>query len=96
MTGIRINELLSLKVHELQRLLESNWIPIDRSKRGPANHKAFITGEGRKLVNERKRDFEFLFLIKNPDSYIFTSESKHYQMLSRETITRDKKTLDSR
>jgi site-specific recombinase XerD len=88
-TGIRINELLPLKVGQLQRLLESHWIGIDRSKRGPANHKAFLTREGKKLVEERKKDFEFLFLLKNPDSYIFTSESNHHQMLSRETITRD-------
>ena len=27
--------------------------------------------------------------MKNPNSYIFTSESNHAQMLSRETITRD-------
>jgi len=88
-TGVRINELLPLKVGQLQTLLESHWIGIDRSKRGPANHKAFLTREGRKLVDERKKDFEFLFLMKNPDSYIFTSESNHHQMLSRETITRD-------
>ena len=90
-TGIRINELLPLKVHQLQTLLESHWIGIDRSKRGPANHKAFLTCEGKKLVEERKKDFEFLFLMKNSDSYIFTSESKHDQMLSRETITKDVK-----
>jgi hypothetical protein len=71
-----------LKVHQLQTLLESHWIGIDRSKRGPANHKAFLTGEGKKLVNERKKDFEFLFLMKNLDSYIFPSESTHDQMLS--------------
>ena len=88
-TGIRINELLPLKVHQLQTLLESYWIGIDRSKRGPANHKAFLTREGRKLVDEREKDFEFLFLMKNPDSYIFTSESNYHQMLSGETITRD-------
>jgi integrase len=88
-TGIRINELLPLKVGQLQTLLRSNWIGIDRSKRGPANHKAFLTREGRKLIDEREKDFEFLFLMKNPDSYIFTSESNHFQMLSRETITRD-------
>lgn len=88
-TGIRINELLPLKVGQLQTLLKSNWIGIDRSKRGPANHKAFLTREGRKLIDEREKDFEFLFLMKNRDSYIFTSESNHLQMLSRETITRD-------
>ena len=66
-----------------------NWIGIDRSKRGPTSHKAFLTREGKKLVEERKKDFEFLFLMKKPESYIFTSELNHYQMLSRETITRD-------
>jgi len=88
-TGIRINELLPLKVGQLQTLLESYWIGIDRSKRGPSNHKVFLTREGRKLVDERKKDFEFLFLMKNPDSYIFTSESNNNKMLRRETITRD-------
>ena len=88
-TGIRINELLPLKVGQLQTLLKSHWIGIDRSKRGSANHKAFLTRKGKKLVEERKKDFEFLFLMKNPDSYVFTSESNHDQMLSRETITRD-------
>jgi len=88
-TGIRINELLPLKVGQLQTLLESHWIGIDRSKRGPANHKAFLTREGKKLVKERKKDFEFLFLLKNMDSYVFTTESNHDRMLSRETITRD-------
>ena len=88
-TGIRINELLPLKVGQLQILLEFRWLGIDRSKRGPSNHKAFLTRQERKLVDERKKDFEFLFLMKNPDSYIFTSESNHHQMLSRETITRD-------
>ena len=88
-TGIRINELLPLKVGQLQTLLESHWIGIDRSNRGPANHKAFLTREGKKLVEERKKDFDFLFLMKNSNSYIFTSESNHAKMLSRETITRD-------
>jgi site-specific recombinase XerD len=88
-TGIRINELLPLKVYQLQTLLEYHWIGIDRSKRGPANHKAFLTREGKKLVEKRKKDFEFIFLMKNESSYIFTSESNHDKMLSRETITKD-------
>ena len=56
-TGIRINELLSLKVNQLQTLIEENWITIDRSKRWPSNHKAFLTSEGKKIVKARKRDF---------------------------------------
>ena len=88
-TGIRINELLPLKVGQLQTLLEAHWIAIDRSKRGPANHKAFLTREGKKVMDERRKDFNFLFLMKDMDSYVFTSELNHKKMLSRETITRD-------
>jgi site-specific recombinase XerD len=88
-TGIRISELLPLKVVQLKTLLEEGWISIDRLKRGPANHKAFLTAEGKKLVKARKRDFEFLFLMKDKDSYVFTSDRKPNQMLRRETINLD-------
>jgi len=88
-TGIRIGELLSLKVGQLETLLKEGWISIDRLKRGPANHKAFLTLEGKKLVKARKRDFEFLFLMKDKDSYVFTSDRKPNQTLRRETLTMD-------
>ena len=60
-TGVRINELLSLKVHQLKTLFEENWIVIDRSKRGPSNHKAFLTKEGKKLCMTDKRIFNLFF-----------------------------------
>ena len=88
-TGIRINELLPLKVFQLQTLVEEGWVAIDRSKGGPANHKAFLTKEGKKLVKDRQKDFQFIFLMKEPDSYIFTNESNHSKILTRETITKD-------
>ena len=87
--GTRISELLSLKEGQLETLLEEGWISIDRLKRGPSNHKAFLTWEGKKLVKDRKRDFEFLFLMKSKDSYVFTSDRKPNQMLSRQTLTMD-------
>jgi len=88
-TGIRIGELLSLKVGQLETLLEEGWISIDRLKRGPANHKAFLTAEGKKLVKARKRDFEFLFLMKDKDSYVFTSDRNPDRPLGRQAITMD-------
>ena len=88
-TGIRISELLPLKVGQLETLLAEGWISIDRLKRGPSNYKAFLTSEGKKLVKARKRDFEFLFLMKNKDSYVFTSDRNLNQMLRRETIMMD-------
>jgi integrase len=72
-TGIRINELLPLKVNQLQTLIEENWIAIDRSKRGPSNHKAFLNKEGKKIIQDRQKDFEFIFLMKEPNSYVFSS-----------------------
>ena len=88
-TGIRISELLPLKVGQLESLFKEGWIGIDRLKKGPANHKAFLTSEGKKLVKARKKDFKFLFAMKSKDSYIFTSDRKPYKMLRRETITMD-------
>jgi hypothetical protein len=44
-----------------------------------------------KLLEEKiidRQDFELLFLMKQPDSYIFTSDLKHHQMLRRESIPR--------
>lgn len=35
--GVRINELLPLKVSQFQTLLEHHWIAVDRSKRSPSN-----------------------------------------------------------
>ena len=88
-TGIRIGELLSLKVGQLETLVEEGWISIDRLKRGPANHKAFLTSEGKRIIKLRKRDFEFLFLMKDKDSYVFTSDRKPNQIIQRQTITMD-------
>lgn len=88
-TGIRINELLDIKVTQLETLTKEYWIAIDRSKRGPSNHRAFLTKEGKKIMQDRKKDFEFIFLIKNPDAYIFTSEANHYKKLRREAITKN-------
>src|SRR5210317_2671913 len=88
-TGIRINELLPLKVNQLKTLVEENWIAIDRSKRGPSNHKAFLNKEGKQIINNRQKDFKFIFLMKEPDSYVFSAESNHSKQLGRVVITKD-------
>ena len=85
-TGIRISELLSLKMKQVESLFTTHWIAIDRAKRGPANHKAFLTKEGSRIMQERRSDFEFLQLFKNGDSYIFTAENSK-KPLSREAFT---------
>ena len=73
---------------------DSSWLcrgssqKLYRSKRGPSNHKAFLTKEGKKIIQDRKKDFQFILLIKEPDAYVFTSEVKHYRKLRRESITK--------
>jgi len=88
-TGIRINELLPLKIKQLQTLVHEYWIGIDRSKRGPSNHKAFLTKEGKKIIKDRQKDFELIFLMKEPDSYLFTPESYCSKPIRREVITKE-------
>ena len=75
MTGIRINELLPLKVNQLKTLVEENWIAIDRSKRGPSNHKAFLTKKGKKMIHDQKKNFQLIFLMKEPNAYVFSPET---------------------
>jgi len=85
-TGIRISELLPLKMNQVESLFTKHWISIDRAKRGPANHKAFLTKEGSKIMKERRSDFEFLQLFKDSESYIFTAENSK-KPLAREAFT---------
>lgn len=88
-TGVRISELLPVKVNQIKTLLQNKWIAIDRLKRGPANLKAFLSKEGARILNERKGDFQALFLSKTNEDFIFTSESKPNEFLRRETLTKE-------
>ena len=85
-TGIRISELLPLKMKQVESLFTNHWISIDRAKRGPGNHKAFLTKEGSRIMKERRSDFELLQLFKDGDSYIFTAENSQ-KPLAREAFT---------
>ena len=85
-TGIRISEFLPLKMKQVESLFTHNWISIDRAKRGPGNHKAFLTKEGSRIIKERRSDFELLQLLKKSDSYIFTAENSK-KPLAREAFT---------
>ena len=58
-------------------------------KRGFSNHKAFLTKEGKKIIQDRQKDFELIFLMKEPDSYVFPAEANHCKQLDHVAITRD-------
>ena len=40
-------------------------------------------------MHDRQKDFQLIFLMKEPDSYLFTAESNHSKPLDRVVITRD-------
>lgn len=88
-TGVRINELLPLKVEQLLTLFKSNWISINRSKRGPSSHKAYLTGLGKNLMANRHQNFEIIFAMKKLDDYVFTFEKNHCKPLRRDTQTKE-------
>lgn len=86
-TGVRISELLTLKVSDLETLFEHKWIAIDRSKKGPGGHKAYLTRKGAQILKKRARDFEIILFSKDSRSYVFTQEHV-YEPLTREAFTR--------
>lgn len=88
-TGVRVNELLQLKVEQLLTLFKSNWVSINRSKRGPSSHKAYLTGLGKNLMTNRHQDFNIIFAMKKLDDYVFTSEKNHCKPLRRDTLTKE-------
>jgi integrase len=73
-TGVRIRELLPLRLNQIETLFNKGWISIDRAKRGPLNHKAFLTQEGKKILKNRLKNLEQVAYFKNSDSFIFTSQ----------------------
>ena len=73
-TGVRISELLPLTVDQLENLFRHSWIAIDRMKRGPSSHKAYLTPKGRKIIKKRSGDFEIILYSKTKDSHIFTPQ----------------------
>lgn len=48
-----------------------------------------MTKEGKQIIRDRKKDFQFIFLMKEPDSYVFTSEANHSKSLGRVVLTKD-------
>lgn len=73
-TDARISELLPLKMYQIETLFTNSWIAIDRSKRGPSNHKAFLTKQGIRILNSIRKDFEILLYYKSNESFIFTPQ----------------------
>lgn len=88
LSGVTINEVLELKVDDIKPLLDEEWIKINLTKRGHSNNKAFLSKEGKKVIQDRRKDFDQIFGLKESNSFIFSSEKNHQKSLSRESFTR--------
>jgi integrase len=86
-TGIRISELLPLKLYQIKTLFVEHWIEIDRAKRGPSSHKAFLTKEGINILRKRLIDLEIMSSYKSDNCYIFTAQGSN-KPLDREAFNR--------
>lgn len=86
-TGVRVSELLKLKISDIETLFQHKWIAVDRAKRGPSSHKAYLTRKGARILKQRSRDFEIILYSKDSSSYVFTQEHV-YEPLTREAFTR--------
>ena len=90
-TGLPLIELLELRVSTVQTFLEEGSILIQNTRAGSEHKKikVSLSAEGKKVIEDRKKDFNSLFYNKTLDSYIFTSSRAPYQRLRRETLTID-------
>jgi len=88
-SGLTINELLKLKVHVIKTLVEEGWVSISREKPGHGNKKAFLNREGKKFIQDRRKDFDHILLLKEEEDFIFSSQKNHKRSLSRESFTRE-------
>lgn len=67
-------------MYQVQTLVADSWIAIDRAKRGKSSHKAYLTKEGVKIIQARKKDFEILNFYKEINQFIKeTSQKIHGQ-----------------
>lgn len=71
LTGIRISELRKLKVSQLLSLLRKGYLTITRDKRGPVNHKAFLSKSGKKLLTDINED---IILVLQQNSIVLPYE----------------------
>lgn len=76
-TGIKIAELLPLKIHQIKTLFVNHWITIDRDKQGSSNNRAFLSKEGINIIRKHLDDFKIVSNYKNENSYIFTVEGSN-------------------
>jgi integrase len=75
-------------MYQIETLFTNSWIAIDRSKRGPSNHKAFLTKQGIRILSSIRKDFEILLYYKSKESFIFTPQYSD-KPLEREVFNRE-------
>lgn len=84
LTGVRISELLNIKVSQILSLIFKGHIAIDRAKKGPSNHKAFLTKTAKTILAKYKTDIVYLLQFNGiplSDSILDTYYNETYSKL---------------
>ena len=88
-TKLQIKYLLSLKMNQLKNLLDFGWMTIKvKSSNQMDEHKIFLTIKEQEILKNQRKDIERFLQWKEPDAFIFTSDSNHFKQLNRESFTR--------
>lgn len=89
LTGLKLNEIRFLKVYQIESLRNNGFVSFESLNQQKHTTTIYLTEEGKQLLKDTEKDFNYLFFIRNFDSYIFTSESNYDQPISREIITKE-------
>lgn len=86
LTGCRISEILSITADCIYFLFNSNYIPIDRFKGGPKQHKAFITQAGKNLLQNIKEELFRVLSDSDISVYDFSDKKLNVVELSKQYL----------
>lgn len=86
LTGLRLGELLTFRWKDVISLLKKNQ-PFIIVGKGDKKQKLFLTGEGKKLLQEIKTDFERLKELQPDNLFLFSNSKCGTKPLSRVYFT---------
>lgn len=82
-TGLRISNLLVLKVHHINELFEKGSTTIPLIKRGNNKHFLALSKKGKSILNQFHTSFLQLMTDKNRDDFLFTTQKNLFKPIDR-------------
>ena len=85
-TGLRISDLLKIKVQNMQELLEKGETFIDFTKKNCIKHAIRFSARSAKLVSQYTVNFSQLMIDKKEDSFLFTTVNTFNKPINRSSF----------